>query len=124
MMEWGKDDCLTDILGEHAHTRMGWVKRFTTHNRALAFVAALPQVDRWKLFSDTAKGQGWELVFTAQPGDVGIGTFIPAAGSDIALLDPWFAVMQIDYLWYVRMPHNYRVVDPLDINIYRCPLQQ
>ena len=124
MMEWGQDDCLTDILGEHAHTRMGWVKRFSTHNRALAFVAALPSYNRLKLFTDTARGQRWRQVDDMLPGDVGIGEFVPAIGDDISLLNPWFAVMQVDFLWYVRMPHNYRVVVPIDIVVYRCPQQQ
>ena len=125
MMKWGKDDCLTDILGEHAHTRMGWVKRFATHNRALAFVAALPPVDRWRLFTDTAKGQGWGLVEIAEPGDVAIGEFKPATGGDICLLNPWFAVMQVDYMWYVRMPHGYRAVVPYDaVEVFRCPQPQ
>ena len=125
-MIWGKDDCLTDILGDEAHHKIGWVESFQSHNHALAYIASLPVTDRWKLLIETAKGQGWEHVYPSEkkkPGDVGIGAFSPSTGGDIMLLLPWFAVMQVDHLWYVRMPNCYRVVAPKNINVYRCPPQ-
>ena len=122
-MIWGKDDCLTDILGADAHQKIGWVTQFKSHNDALYFAAALPPEDRWKLFKQTTMAQGWSSVDNPQPGDVGIGGFVPAVGSDFAVMDPWFAVMQVDHLWYVRMPRMNRVVIAGYIEVYRCPPQ-
>ena len=122
-MIWGRDDCLIDILGADAHKKIGWVEGYS-HNQALAFVAALPRHDRYKLFTDTARGQGWQQVNDMLPGDVCIGFMMPVTGNDFALLNPWFAVMQIDFMWYVRLPHSYRAVEPArGVEVYRCPPQ-
>ena len=126
-MIWGEDDCLVDILGPAAHDKIGWVRDFETHNDALTFVASLPEVDRRRLFCWTAVGQGWFSVEDPRPGDVGIGEFVPAVGADISFPSPWFAVMQPDFLWYVRMPRARRVAlikDMYSTEFYRCPQQQ
>ena len=118
---WGKDDCLTELIGPDAHTLIGWVEG-KSHNDALAFVASLTVDDRWKLFTSTARGQGWFPVDDPRPGDLGIGAFRPAIGQSFRLLEPWFATMQADHLWMVRFPIDNRVVaQPDNLQVFRCP---
>ena len=119
-MEWGKNDCLTDIFGDDAHERIGWVKG--THNDVFGWVASLTEYERYDLFRATARGQNFIRVDIAQPGDAAIGNFIMGLNADIELPTPWFAQMGVDFHWYVRMPKGVRVVDYVGvIEAYRCP---
>ena len=121
-MIWGERDCLTDLLGPEAHAKIGWVNG-KSHNEALVFVASLTTDDRWRLFTSTARGQGWSPVDEPQPGDLGIGEFRPAVGNSFRLLTPWFATMDAGHLWTVRFPIDYRIVHPTrdSLQVFRCP---
>ena len=118
-MEWGKDDCVTDIFGEDAHQRISWLKE--DHNDTLLFVLSLTEQERWDLFRATFEGQGFIKVDKAQPGDCAIGIIRMGIDDHSQLPAPWFAQMGVDCNWYMRMPTCIRVVEAYsDIEVYRC----
>ena len=122
-MQWGKDDCLTDLFGPDAHQKFNWIKE--THNDTFAWVNSLTEQDRWRLFRHLGNGQGYERVEKAQPGDYAIGHFVATVVMDFELPVPWFAKLGTDHLWYVRMPKSLRVVDYVgELEVYRCRAQR
>ena len=119
VMEWGKDDCLTDLFGDDAHNKISWLKE--GHDETVAWIYSLSGKDRLNLFRNTFLGQGYIKVDSAIPGDAAIGNFSLAVNFDFDFPMPWFAQMGIDHLWYVRMPRNIRVVEYTGaIEIFRC----
>ena len=107
---WGKCDCLIDLFGSDAHDRISWLS--DSHNETLGYVVSLSSADRWKLFRDTAVGNKWERISgTAKPGDAAIGKFHPPILKSFTLPNPWFAILDDNYLWHVRLPRGLRVVD-------------
>ena len=118
-MQWGIDDCLTDLFGPDAHKKFNWVRE--THNETFAWVNSLSERDRLHLFRSIGEGQGFIRVDTAQPDDVAIGHFIPVFAQVFELPVPWFAKLGRDHHWYVRLPTGFKVVDYInDIEVYRC----
>ena len=118
-MQWGIDDCLTDLFGDDAHEKISWVKK--SHNDTLKWVLTLSNKERWDLMRATAEGQGHVRVQDSQPGDGAIGEFRISRSSMLQLPTPWFAQKGIDCHWYVRLPKRICVVDYVgEIEVYRC----
>ena len=120
--KWRESDCLIDLFGIDAHSRISWVR--STHNETLGYVASLSESDRWKLFRATALGNGWRKVVEALPGDWAIGEFRLALIDTLILPSPWFARLDDDYHWHIRMPNGLRIVDHGKIEVYRRCRQQ
>ena len=119
-MKWGSDDCVTDLFGDDAHEKITWLKK--DHNDMLLWILSLTEAERWKLFRQTAEGQGMVRVDDAEPGDGAIGVFSLGLNYKLNLPVPWFAQMGVDHLWYARMPSGIRVVNyDGTLEVYRCP---
>ena len=119
VIQWGIDDCLTDLFGPDAHAKISWLKK--DHNETLGFALMLTAEERLQLMRATVEGQGFIRVDKAEPGDGAIGTFRMGVNLDFELPAPWFAQMGPDHNWLLRMPNGIRVVEPVgDIEVYRC----
>ena len=119
VMEWGVDDCLIDLFGPDAHKKISWIKG--THNETLEWLLSFSERDRFNIIRATFEGQGYFLVDVAEPGDCAIGNFQMGLDLGFRFPNPWYAQMNDDCNFYIRMPACTRVVKPIGkIVVYRC----
>ena len=108
--EWGVNDCLTDLFGDDAHEKLKL--DFENHDDAFEYVSSLTKQKRLDLFRTLGLNNNWQRYYGfAQPGDAAIGNFQLAVNRSVELPCPWYAMMGVDYLWYVRMPKSIRPVE-------------
>ena len=117
-MTWRENDCLIDLFGDDAHEKLNF--DYDSHDEALEAVVSLTEDERWDLFRSWWK-HGWvRCDGAAQPGDSAIGNFQMAISRTIELPTPWFAMLGVDNLWYVRMPKQIKAVQhDGQIEVYR-----
>ena len=118
---WKVNDCLMDLFGDDAHEKLKF--DYDNHDDAFEYVSSLSKRKRLNLFRQWWTND-WERYYGfAEPGDSAIGNFQMAVNRGVELPAPWFAMLGIDYLWYVRMPRGLRIVEHEGkIEVYRrCP---